>query len=713
MDFRFLRSTASGREERTLFPVAIVTCLVLVGALLSVYVARNSANSREAQAESAAVEAAIDDAKSALGASAEALAADLSVAAASAHLPQPLASASGAAWLVDLSSDSIKTPVGAPAALFTALKPAAQDIAGADALRGPLTGAQTSAWAAARTLTAVGDGKAWLVAIVPTASTRAPRAAVVTARPVDELLLAELARAARTERIDFAPVAVGGGQGDVALRGADGQTLDLVWRLARPGDAIVDNNAFFLLAFAALFAALVVFHSKRVTEEAFAGEERARAQAGQDPMTGLPNRILFMKLLEAEIHRVKRTASERGAAVLLFDVDRLGAVNATSGEAFGDRLVVELSRRIGGLLRASGRLARLDGDEFAVLQTDITGPRDVEKLARRIVESLAEPIDIDGNKTYVSVSIGIALCPLDSSDAESLLQHASLALYRAKNEGRNGYAFFEARIGDKLKLQKAVEDDLRTAIENDLLEMRYQPVMEGSGKRMVGVEALVRWPHPTHGTISPVNFIAMAEESGLIEPLGEWVLQRALMDARSWPGMRIAVNVSGIQLRNPGFVIMLEGMLKRFDIDAGRLELEVTENILLSDADAAEEAMVQVRAMGVRLALDDFGTGYSSLIYLRRFAFDKIKIDKSFLDAMEATGESAIIVHSIVHLGRALGLTVTAEGVETPDQLRFLQALACHELQGYLFSKPVPAAEITKLLEQQNGAQPDGSRAVA
>ncbi len=362
-------------------------------------------------------------------------------------------------------------------------------------------------------------------------------------------------------------------------------------------------------------------------------------------------------------------------------------------------------------MRSSGRIGRIGGDEFAILQTDIVGPRDAEILARRVVEALAEPLEIDGRRIYVSASIGIALCPDDADGAEELMRRADLALYRAKNAGRNTWRFFEPKIGEQLKLQKAVEDDLRAAIDGGGLQLLYQPVMDSSGKRIVGVEALVRWPHPTHGFISPQSFIALAEECGLILPLGEWVLRRALSDVKKWPGLRIAVNVSGLQLRDPGFVDTLQAMLKQLDVDAARLELEVTENILLSDADAAEDAMVKLRAMGVRLALDDFGTGYSSLIYLRRFAFDKIKIDKSFLDSIEATGESAIIVHSIVHLGRALGLTVTAEGVETPEQHRFLQALACHEMQGYLFSRPVEAAEITTRMEAQQIAE--ARRAVA
>jgi diguanylate cyclase len=239
-----------------------------------------------------------------------------------------------------------------------------------------------------------------------------------------------------------------------------------------------------------------------------------------------------------------------------------------------------------------------------------------------------------------------------------------------------------------------VEDELRIAIEDDALVLHYQPQVSPDGKTVLGVEALVRWPHPTRGLIPPIQFISIAEERGLIVPLGEWVLRRACIDGLRWPNVTMAVNVSPIQFRHKEFVKNVKRILSETGFPPSRLEIELTEGVVVEDADAAEWAMMELKALGVHLALDDFGTGYSSLIYLRRFAFDKIKIDRSFLESMEATGESAILVHSIVHLGRALGLTVTAEGVETEEQHRFLQAVGCHELQGYLFSRPVPAHEI-------------------
>jgi predicted signal transduction protein with EAL and GGDEF domain len=299
----------------------------------------------------------------------------------------------------------------------------------------------------------------------------------------------------------------------------------------------------------------------------------------------------------------------------------------------------------------------------------------------------------------VGVSIGIALAPENGMTHEVLMRLADTALYHAKSEGRNRFCFFERTMDEAIQMRKVVEDDLRHAILRDELTLHYQPLYSADGSTVVAVEALVRWPHPKQGLISPNRFIAIAEERGLVIPLGEWVLRRACLDGKRWPHLRIAVNVSPIQFRHRDFVDGVVRILRETSFDPARLELELTEGVVVEDADAAEAAMMELRGLGVNLALDDFGTGYSSLIYLRRFAFDKIKIDRSFLESMEATGESAILVHSIVHLGRALGLTVTAEGVETREQHRFLQALGCHQLQGFLFSKPIPPEEIDRLLE--------------
>ena len=477
-------------------------------------------------------------------------------------------------------------------------------------------------------------------------------------------------------------------------------TAALTWAADLPGDQVIRGVLPVVLLGAlvlAVFSVLAFVQVRRILSEMLDAEARAKHMAGLDPLTGLSNRISFMDRVRTELTRVERGLD--GIAVIFVDLDKFKEVNDTLGHAAGDRLLVAVSRRLTEQLRGSDALARLGGDEFAVVQTQVKSPRDAEALARRLLEAVHEPFDLEGAEAYVGLSMGIALSPQNGASAEDLVRFADVALYRSKAEGRNRFSFFEDRMDEAVRVRKLVEDELRAAIDDGQLQLAYQPQVSVDGSRIVSVEALVRWNHPVQGLISPARFIPIAEERGLIIPLGEWVLRRACEEAKAWPGISIAVNVSAVQFKHRDFVASVSRVLDETGFDAARLEIELTESVVVDDADAAELAMMELRAMGVRLALDDFGTGYSSLIYLRRFAFDKIKIDKSFLESMEATGESAILVHSVVHLGRALGLTVTAEGVETDEQHRFLQAVGCHLLQGYYFSKPVPSREISRMLE--------------
>jgi diguanylate cyclase (GGDEF)-like protein len=447
---------------------------------------------------------------------------------------------------------------------------------------------------------------------------------------------------------------------------------------------------------AVLQLVLLGIEIRRLSRELALSQEQAHTFFGRDPLSRLPNRLLFTERLNVEISRLGRT--DGGVAVLFLDLDRFKDVNDTYGHPVGDELIKQVAERLGILLRGSDTLARFGGDEFAIIQTGVRSSADVEALARRILDSIGRPFTIADAVVTVGVSVGIALAPENGLDHDLLMRLADTALYQAKSEGRNRFCFFERAMDEAIQMRKVVEDDLRHAILRDELTLHYQPLFSADGKSIVGVEALVRWPHAKQGLISPNRFISVAEERGLVIPLGEWVLRRACQDGKRWPNLRIAVNVSPLQFRHRDFVDGVVSILRETSFDPTRLELELTEGVVVEDADAAEAAMMDLRALGVNLALDDFGTGYSSLIYLRRFAFDKIKIDRSFLESMEATGESAILVHSIVHLGRALGLTVTAEGVETKEQHRFLQALGCHQLQGFLFSRPVPPEEIDRLL---------------
>ncbi len=476
----------------------------------------------------------------------------------------------------------------------------------------------------------------------------------------------------------------------------------LTWTPDRPGDVMLERFLWALISVGVLFSGIIIFVVQRLRAAAVQitlREQEIQRLAGQDELSLLPNRRSFDLTFDQALARLDR--GDSALAVFLIDLDRFKAVNDTYGHTAGDELIRQVANRLLGTVRAGDTVARLGGDEFGVIQAHAS-PTGSAALGERILAALTAPFTVMGVEVTIGCSVGIALAPRDGAKRETLLKLADTALYEAKNSGRNRWSFFEPQMNRALQVKRMVEDDLRNAIEQDKLTLHYQPQVSIDGSTIIGVEALVRWPHPEHGMIPPSEFIAIAEERGLIVPLSEWVLRRACQEARRWKGVRLAVNVSPIQFRHKDFVANVIRIIGETDFDPGQLELELTEGVLIEDADAAETAMMDIRAHGVGLALDDFGTGYSSLIYLRRFAFDKIKIDRSFLEYMEETGESAILVHSMAHLGRALGLRVCAEGVETAEQHRFLQAIGCHELQGFLFSRAVPAEEIDRLLAVNN-----------
>lgn len=482
--------------------------------------------------------------------------------------------------------------------------------------------------------------------------------------------------------------------------------MSLIWNPSRSAAKTLDDLAFFGFFASIIVAiiALILFNRMRAsTEVILLREAKASHEARHDPLSGLPNRAVFCDALAENIEDLPNR--DTNIAVLLLDLDKFKDVNDTYGHAAGDKVLIDFGHRVRSLLRQTDVIARLGGDEFAVLQTGVRTHMEASRLSQAIIDAANRPFVMDGASMRIGVTIGISFAPDDGMDVATILRAADTALYRAKNEGRNRFALYEHRMTESERIRKLVDDELRGAIDREELTLVYQPQVFADTGRIASVEALVRWRHPTHGLISPVTFIAAAEERGLIVPLGDWVMRRACADAARWPGLRVGVNVSAIQFRQADFVKDVENIIKEANLEPGRLELELTEGVLVEDADQAEAAMMELRSIGVKLALDDFGTGYSSLIYLRRFAFDKIKIDKSFLDSMEATGESAILVHSVVHLGRALGLEVTAEGVENEEQRRFLQAVGCHFLQGFLFSKPVSADAIDDMLRLEREAQ--------
>ncbi len=471
------------------------------------------------------------------------------------------------------------------------------------------------------------------------------------------------------------------------------------YALANPQSSGAHQITLMLAAAIGAFSAWSYFRVRMLVQAVEAAERSAFQLAGHDPLSGLPNRRVFKERLESELSRLKR--GDAGLAVLFLDLDKFKEVNDTFGHSGGDLLIVQFAERMNDLLRGADTLARLGGDEFAIIQTDVRSLQDVEALARRVLAATKEAFPLTGGMAFVGVSIGIALSPEHSDDADMLMKLADVSLYQSKNDGRNRYSIFARQLGDQMRLRKVVEDELRETIAQNGLTLAYQPQVKAENGEIVGFEALVRWQHKKLGMVPPAEFIPIAESSGLINQLGEWVLRQACLDACKWPeSYTVAVNVSPIQFKHKDFVETVSRILAETGIAPSRVELELTEGVVVEDADQAEAAIMELRGLGVRFALDDFGTGYSSLIYLRRFAFDKIKIDRSFLDSLESTGESAILVHSVVHLGRALGLSVVAEGVETAEQYRLLQAVGCHILQGYHFSRPIPHDQALKLIQK-------------
>ena len=543
--------------------------------------------------------------------------------------------------------------------------------------------------------------------ISPSYDTAAP--IIMSVKFIDDGALSSIAaqlRLSNLRRIEQGPLP----SGDLAysLNGPEGNIIARFgWTPKQPGAEIVHNVVPFIavaLTGFALLAAFVLRYMRHTAAAIAAGESRLRHLAMHDPLCGLPNRIFFGERLEAVIEEVR--AGSAPAAVFYIDLDHFKDVNDTLGHHVGDELIRNVTLRLSHTLRGGDLVARLGGDEFAVI-TSIAGDSEMMMgLAQRIISALCAPYSISGQNIIIGASIGIAVIDKNCGTATDVMRYADMALYRAKNEGRNRACIYDAAMDADLSTRKLLEADLREAIENDQLQLLYQPVVNKSGESVVGVEALCRWTHPIRGEVPPSEFIAIAEHSGLIIDLGNWVLRRACIDGKAWPELTIAVNVSSLQFRRIDFVEVVERILKETEFDPARLELELTESVLLGNVDTAEDAMLRLKALGVRLALDDFGTGYSSLLYLRRFPFDKLKIDRSFVRSIEKAADAAAIVHAIVSLGRGLGMKVTADGVETADQQLFLRAAGVHSMQGYRFGKPVSVAEISARLQSPNAYRP-------
>jgi len=437
-----------------------------------------------------------------------------------------------------------------------------------------------------------------------------------------------------------------------------------------------------------------------VTERRRADEKIAHL-AHYDGLTDLPNRILFRERLEQSLKAIRPGEQ---LAVLYIDIDEFKSVNDALGHPIGDELLKGVAERLRGCLKETDVAARLGGDEFAVIQTAIKDRSETTRLVDEIHSAIRQPLECMGHLITTDASIGIALAPGDGVDLDQLLKNADLALYGAKGDGRRTYRFFEAGMDQRARARRSLELELRQAISDGSLEIYYQPVVNLEDGKVSSCEALLRWRHSERGMISPAEFIPIAEDSGLINQLGLWVLNTACAEAATWPDhVRVAVNVSPVQFRSPSLALNVAAALAACGLPASRLELEITEAVLIRDDEAALDMLHQLRKLGVRIALDDFGTGYSSLSYLQRFPFDKIKIDRSFIRDIAGPGASSSIVQAVVNIAAASDMTTTAEGVETEQQRNLLYILGCTEMQGYLFSPAIPAAEVRRLLLSHRG----------
>lgn len=480
-----------------------------------------------------------------------------------------------------------------------------------------------------------------------------------------------------------------------------------IWRPELPGTAIFKVLGPSVGLVCSLMIVVMVFllrslrrsmkGLKRAVVELRASEAQAHHLAYHDALTGLPNRALFEDKLDRVLASIRR---DEQVAVLMLDLDRFKNVNDTLGHQAGDQVVQEFSSRLLAILGSNEAIARLGGDEFSIVLRGIHGLQNIEAICSRILNSVRKPFDIAGRQAFVGVSIGVALSSEADSERSDLLRKADIALYQAKAEGRNAYRIFTAAMDEGVKARSSIEEELRAALaDGRQFKVFYQPQVDVATYSLIGLEALVRWHHPTQGIVSPGQFISIAEEAGLISALGEWVLKQACLVSKRWPHLSVSVNLSPVQFRSEDLAKRLITIVRETGADSRKIEFEITESLLLSDSELSRSTLKALREEGFTIALDDFGTGYSSLSYLRRFGVDKIKIDRSFVQHIGQQDDAIAIVTAIVSLCQGMGLTVIAEGIETEEQKAFLFQIGCRQMQGYLFSHAVPEGQIQDLVE--------------
>jgi diguanylate cyclase (GGDEF)-like protein/PAS domain S-box-containing protein len=439
----------------------------------------------------------------------------------------------------------------------------------------------------------------------------------------------------------------------------------------------------------------IVLNYRDVTQRK-ATEKQLEYQAYYDALTGLPNRLLFRDRVVNAIAQAQR--NRRGVAVMYLDLDHFKLVNDSLGHSLGDALLSEVAARLQGCVRASDTISRLGGDEFTILLIDTSSSEAIAGVARKILQSLAHPFRVEGHELFVTASIGISIFPGDGDEVETLLKSADSAMYRAKELGRNQAQMFTTSMNERYGRRLALEQSLHHALERDELVVHYQPIFDRNRKKIVSLEALVRWNHPTRGLVQPIDFIGLAEETGLIVPIGEWMLRSVCRDLRGWreaglPSIRIGVNIAAPQFQQLSFALVVGSILREYACDPGVLELEITETVAVQNIEITMNAMRDLKELGIRIAIDDFGTGQSSLVYLKRFPIDTVKIDRAFVRDVTTDESAAAIVSYVINLAHTLRLAVVAEGVETEEQWSFLKLNACDHMQGFLFSHPLPAGE--------------------
>ncbi|MES0882986.1 bifunctional diguanylate cyclase/phosphodiesterase [Roseibium sp. SCP14] len=540
---------------------------------------------------------------------------------------------------------------------------------------------------------------------------RKPPAVLISLVPLRGEKLKEIAEMSRLQGLVLANLQnTRDGVGRFELLSPQKRSAGVVaWQTNQPGSQMLQRVNPFLALAAFMMAAVVIavtIFTRQMTKRLARSEAKAVHASRHDALSGLPNRTRFHTLLNDTLR--DGIQKDTKTAVVYIDLDHFKDINDTLGHSAGDKVIVAVGERLRRVIPDTGIVARISGDEFAMVIRDSKDDEWLEYILDQVQDEISRPIRIGSRELFASLSLGVAVAPRDGDDPDELLRKADIALYDAKANGRNRRSFFEPTMEHHVQSKDKMSRELRLALKNDELDLAYQPQTDTDAKRIVSVEALARWTKSDGTIVSPAQFIPVAEETGLINDLGLWVLNKACAKAHDWPGVTVSVNVSPNQFKHPRFVEKVMAILAANNLPPQRLELEVTESVFAGRNDSVLQALSRLKNLGVKVALDDFGSGYSSLSYLRRFPFDTLKIDRDFVSDMNGNPEAEAILVSIIQLGKALGMTIVAEGIETAEQIRFLQAHRCHRMQGFFISRPLTDKALGKFLDDFHGANSTG-----